>query len=828
MTSIRRNANIVRNIVISLAQSARTSDWSQIKTVSSWNSFAKILTQHKPGKKDGLCYVVGHLSGGKRGSKNIEDISLCVLDVDSGHSLDEVASPLKERGLAAAIASTHSHLTSTRIVSVGAWEAFEGKYPDASPEKFLVESCGVLGRIAEGATWDGPVFTEVREGREVQLRKIRHRECPRFRIVMPLAKPIRKADFQQSADFLTHWRERVEAVTHELGLQADPCSKKPCQPFYFPRYPKDGPKPEALILDGLALDIDALPVAPVSEKPLPAKSAASHGRKSEVTVISVFNRLFSVHEILVENGYEPADGRYIAPGSSTGVPGVVVLEDGKVFSHHTNDPLANGHSHDAFSLFQTLEHGGDFESAYQAAVELIEDRAIDQINEMHAFITFGGKPFVIDERQDTYVFSPLTLAAFDAIYKNFLVPQSVRDRGKQKIKFVSASKFWMEHPRRRAFVTADFAPPPLQMKSSVYNLFKGFSVAPAQTDNPDAWSLYRAHVENVVLGGDPELIKYFWAWCADMIQHPGSGKPGVAIAFRGGRGVGKGTVTAPLLRITAPHSLQINNRERLTGRFNSHLADKILLVADEAHWSGDHGAAAVLKGLITEATLDVEGKGRDAIAIRNFTRIMMTSNERWVCPAGRDERRYLVIDVPGDHAQDHEYFGAIHDQMETGGDAALLKFLLGYDLSGINLRKAPNTKALLDQKLESLSTVERFWFDCLSKGRIGGGGCTISSFSDAANDELTDDSEEEGWPERITTEALFSDYRHEVKASRKWEETQTAFITTLFHGGSSLCPDAEKKRLSLPGRPRGYKLPNLARCRELFEIAIKDKISWDD
>ena len=39
-----------------------------------------------------------------------------------------------------------------------------------------------------------------------------------------------------------------------------------------------------------------------------------------------------------------------------------------------------------------------------------------------------------------------------------------------------------------------------------------------------------------------------------------------------------------------PHFIQISQASHLTGHFNSHLKDKLLVYADEAFWAGDKKA----------------------------------------------------------------------------------------------------------------------------------------------------------------------------------------------------------------------------------------------
>ena len=85
-------------------------------------------------------------------------------------------------------------------------------------------------------------------------------------------------------------------------------------------------------------------------------------------MIAAFNLAHPVEELLTEHGYKCRGKRWISPTSSTGLAGVTILE-GRVYSHHASDPLADGHTHDAFDLFRILDHNGDARNAIKAAAE---------------------------------------------------------------------------------------------------------------------------------------------------------------------------------------------------------------------------------------------------------------------------------------------------------------------------------------------------------------------------------------------------------------------------------------------------------------------------
>ena len=89
-------------------------------------------------------------------------------------------------------------------------------------------------------------------------------------------------------------------------------------------------------------------------------------------VIGTFNRAYSPGDSLVANGYRAAGTRWMAPDSSTGIPGVVRLPDSdRIYSHHGSDPLSDGFSHDAFSVYCQVECNGNVSAAVATAADML-------------------------------------------------------------------------------------------------------------------------------------------------------------------------------------------------------------------------------------------------------------------------------------------------------------------------------------------------------------------------------------------------------------------------------------------------------------------------
>ena len=122
--------------------------------------------------------------------------------------------------------------------------------------------------------------------------------------------------------------------------------------------------------------------------------------------------------------------------------------------------------------------------------------------------------------------------------------------------------------------------------------------------------------------------------------------------MQGGARAGKGIFVRAFGRIFGQHFTHISHAKHLTGNFNAHLEDCVVLFVDEGFWAGDKQGEAVLKHLITEPTMIIERKGQNVEQLPNRLHMLMASNSEWVIPAGLDERRFLVLIVADSMKQD--------------------------------------------------------------------------------------------------------------------------------------------------------------------------------
>jgi len=331
----------------------------------------------------------------------------------------------------------------------------------------------------------------------------------------------------------------------------------------------------------------------------------------------------------------------------------------------------------------------------------------DELNKSFAFVVSGGKHHILWETTNAKgnkVVEHLQESAFHA-----MLAHRTFGEGKRAQPLTEA---WMNSDRRRSYDGIVFAPgqdtPP-----RFYNLWRGFAFQPADTGDSEAVRMFLEHARLNVCGNDIDQYNWLISWFAQMIQYPAI-KPQVATVFRGSKGVGKNALLDHIAALLGQHCVQASSPRYLVGRFNSHMEATLLLVLNEAFWSGDKAAEGVLKDVITGRSHLIEHKGKEVVTRDNLMRISIIGNEFWLVPATYDERRFMVFDVGDGRKGDASFFIKMRQLFEKGEYSNLLRFLLDWPIS--NISKALNTRALVDQKREGLECVEQWWLDSINTG----------------------------------------------------------------------------------------------------------------
>lgn len=427
---------------------------------------------------------------------------------------------------------------------------------------------------------------------------------------------------------------------------------------------------------------------------------------------------------------------------------------------------------------------------------LTPDEAMTLMNSRYAVVGVGGSTAVVDLGDiDVEIYWSF------AEFKKFHANRVVRHGGD----LTALGSYWLNvrATDRRQYERAVCAPPPLIANPNELNLWSGFAIAPTK----GSWARNRDHLLEIICDGNEEIFRYLINYLRALFQQPGR-RPEVAIVMRGPQGAGKGFVVVQIIGpcFSRRHFIQLSQVRHLTGNFNAHLAGRIIVFADEAFFAGDRQQVGALKSLITEPRLTIERKGIDVTSEPNLVHLFIASNEHWVVPAEFDERRFLMLNVSGAHAQDTQYFARLQAELDHGGRAAMMYDLQQGKVDLDLLRHAPVTAALIEQKLLSMQPHQRWWYQKLADGRLRPG--------------------DRGWTGEAEKSKLYHDYLTTLQDAGVSRRATHSELGSLLQ---KLVPDGYPKTRrpwANGNRQRYWVFPPLQVCRDHFDSLTRTTHKW--
>jgi hypothetical protein len=192
-----------------------------------------------------------------------------------------------------------------------------------------------------------------------------------------------------------------------------------------------------------------------------------------------------------------------------------------------------------------------------------------------------------------------------------------------------------------------------------FNLFTGFkaTLLPKDQIDMDMIEPVLSHLKNVWADKDEKLFKYLLAWHADVIQNPRD-KCGTSLAVFGLQGSGKGIYTKFEEKYVYGKNLSktANGIDSLVSKFNCDLTNMIMVNVDEiSALKGEfHSVFDKLKNLITDDMIEIEGKFKKKLNLRNNIRLRFMTNNEYSMKVERGNRRYVPFWTSNEYAYDED------------------------------------------------------------------------------------------------------------------------------------------------------------------------------
>ena len=227
------------------------------------------------------------------------------------------------------------------------------------------------------------------------------------------------------------------------------------------------------------------------------------------------------------------------------------------------------------------------------------------------------------------------------------------------------------------------------------------------------------HIKENVCDGNEECFNYFQMWIYDLLANP-LHRNGIAIAVSGDQGCGKSIIGNILsLCFDKKYVSTINNSAALQDRFDAAWKNSILVMLEESTFAGDRksGVWSKMKDLITSEITTVERKGIDVQHIQNKLHFLITSNDEFVVPKQKSDRRYLVLRCNNNKRCDRKFFSSLTWNMKNGGAYKLIQEAKEHKKEAMefNYMNMPQTEIGAENMLESSPPLMRYLISCIEE-----------------------------------------------------------------------------------------------------------------
>ncbi|MCG8537782.1 MAG: DUF5906 domain-containing protein [Pseudomonadales bacterium] len=455
-----------------------------------------------------------------------------------------------------------------------------------------------------------------------------------------------------------------------------------------------------------------------------------------------------------------------------------------------------------------------------------------------------GKTFIVSrerkKKTGRVVNTFSSKADMAAAYSHWKIPKLCqKESGEYAIKWEKIFPVWMEQSWRRTYTGANFEPCPDLIASTQlpsyalngdtpFNYYVGASFKPS----PGDCAPILEHIKTIWCGDCAADYEYTLNWLAKLVQRPFE-QGSTVIVLQSDEGTGKGVIVDILAGYFGSHSVMVTAPEHLAG-FNDHLAFSVFTNLNECIWGGNKKLEGTLKSLITDSELLVEKKFGPKHMVANCVHLIVSSNNDWVVPVGRTDRRYFMPKVSGRRIGDFAYFDRLIACRDSGGKEAFIHFLKNRDLSGFDVRAIPKSGSAtkVDQKLRGIDDVESWWLDCLESGEfhfqverrkfVGPDGCDT---------QIRKEPEAQAWPDDEVMEMVCADlyacYLEHSKARHKVNQKILIPKICSMLGVSSLPkmrkkPEIDRYMAGATDRVRHYGLPSLSQARMAFSAYMQE------
>jgi hypothetical protein len=333
-----------------------------------------------------------------------------------------------------------------------------------------------------------------------------------------------------------------------------------------------------------------------------------------------------------------------------------------------------------------------------------------------------GSPvrFVCLENDDGTDFDLLTRSDLQTKLEDvFYTCQTTDDNGNSTTKKKSFFKRWIEDPSKRYYNKIVFDPSGSFYVNGNYNLYRGLEIHQLQgaTYNQKYVDMIREYLLNRICGGHAEFTEFFIKWQAWIVQRPHM-KTRVCIVFKSPvEGTGKGMFVEFFGNkiIGSRYFIPTPRPASVLGKFNGIVEQKLLVNFNEIEFKDTYDKQGSLNVLITDPTIEIERKGKDAIKYENNLNFIATTNKDNPFPLSHNDRRYACVESfsPAMTAEEVTFYADFFEKENVA--FSWYSYLMSVQLPSSLSHTRPITPFYKECKILTASPYISFWLHQLNK-----------------------------------------------------------------------------------------------------------------
>lgn len=247
------------------------------------------------------------------------------------------------------------------------------------------------------------------------------------------------------------------------------------------------------------------------------------------------------------------------------------------------------------------------------------DELKTEFEKNHTKIINLGAFFKTETDMDINMTKTHLITSYEHLRFNVIVKGETKDKS-----FITE---WLKDGSINRKRDVDIVPPDLVCPDDIYNAWRPFAMEliPTYTEDTKVIEFMKNHIM-ILCDHNQQLYDYFIKWIAMCIQFPSVKLP--MPVFVSGEGAGKGSLLKLFTAIMGKNKILLtqNPSVNVWGQFNSMMLNAYLVCLDEISKKEIMGCEGIIKGLITEPTININDKGKPHFPIKSYHKFISFSN----------------------------------------------------------------------------------------------------------------------------------------------------------------------------------------------------------